>query len=297
LSVGATLLLAGVAQARPDDTYRSFQDGNWNVKGTWEIRVGGAWQALGVSDTVPNEGDTATIQNTHNVNVSDAQGIMVLTVASGGELAIDNTGVLNFNGSGTPSLTINQTDGVKVTGELKVSKSMSILGSGSLQGQANTASIGIAPDNTTAVTLTLSAATAHGRMVIQQSGSGSAAVNFVNQGFVRADAAGNIELHSSLDSVTDSATADGCQTPRWIVEINGSANLIFNEPVSALAGSFSIDEGILQVNEDVTTSGKLNFLSGADINVAAGKTFTFSGGLCPGSCGSGTSMTGNNNCP
>lgn len=304
LSIGAAVLLVGtVAQARPDDSYRSAQDGNWNQKATWEIRAGDppAWQSLSDSDTVPNEGDTATILNTHSVNVSDSQGIMNLTVSSGGELVIDGTGVLNFNGSGTPLLTINESnDGVKVAnnGVLKVSKSMSIAGaSGKLLGQGNAASIGIAPDNVTAVTLTLTS-TFHGRMIIQQSGSGTASVNFVNQGFVIADAAGNIELASTLDSVTDTATVDGCATPRWIVETNGSANLIFNVQATGLAGFFFVDEGVLQINQDVTTSGKLTFMSGSDINVAASMTFTFSGGVCPGSsCGSGTSMTGNNNCP
>jgi hypothetical protein len=254
-----------------------------------------------VESGYPVSGDTAVVSTGHTVDITGQQQVTVLTVNGTGVLQINGSGSpyaeLEFPNTGTPSITIAGSNGLVLmdNARLKVSKSLTASGNGSVVGQDD-ASCEIMMNNARLTVQLL----VHGELTFLGASGGNDTLK--NEKKIAADAAGTIELASSLELVVDSASAD-CDDPRWVVDVNGSAKLIFNIAATTLEGAFFVDEGTLEVNQNVTTGstgaqGKLKFMSGSDINVASGKTFTFSDGVCSGSsCGSGTSMTGNNNCP
>ncbi len=289
----AGLLLSGVVQAQPY-TYTSNVNpsGAWNSAGSWTSSNGGT--------TYPVSGDTATIVNGDTINITGQEQVTVLTINSGGFLNINGTGApyaeLEFPNTGSPSASVAGSDGLVLVdnARVKISKDMTLSGAGSVVGQDGaTCEFGI---NNAILTVQL---LIHGELTFAGM-SADGTDSLVNQGEIRADTNGDIDLAASLESVTDSAvgSGNGCTVHRWKVDTHGSARLLFNVAATGLLGSFYVDEGVLRVIQDVTTSGteaKLTFLSGGDINVSAGKTFA-NGAVCSGSCGS-TSMTGNNNCP
>jgi len=95
LVVAVAALLAASLGARAA-TYRSHQTGNWNSTSTWEIYVEDdppRWDQAQTGQ-IPTTGDTATVQSSHTVTVSDTRSVATLTVNSSGVIVVANGGTL-----------------------------------------------------------------------------------------------------------------------------------------------------------------------------------------------------------
>ncbi len=281
-AVASALFAAGIAQARPDDEYRSnVASGDWGSTSSWQIKSGETW--VSASD-VPASGDTATVRANHVIAVSDYQEITVLTIDASGRLDIDWDGAgpnaeLRFvqPGDAAPSLVINQSNGLRlVDGNSTISfaADVAISGTGSMQGLNSGAFFDVAAPAATTVNVT-SNVLIHGGMKFKRSGSGTG--NFINNQLVSARSGLTIEFVSSpaLSSYDDSRVGS-CSDFVWSVQDSGSV-LLFNLGQTGLSGHFSIGSGAtMTVNQNVTTSGKVS--NGGTINGSA--TFTATGGNC-----------------
>jgi hypothetical protein len=270
----AALVLGSLANARP--TYTSAGSGNWATGGTWTQ-----------TSSSPVGEDVRTIQSGHTVTITGQEQVAQLTVASGGVLLIDGSGSpfaeLNFTASGTPSLSIVGNDGVRLVdnARLRISKTMSITGAGSLQGQDNAVEVAIDTDDTTAVTLTVDVV-AEGGMAFKKHDAGTAAANLINSNQFLANVSGLIiNLDSSLNSLDDDASA-----LQWYVAADG-ASMVFNEGTLGLQGHFQLDSnGLFVFNSSVTTTGTFAITCGSnsvevDVNSA---TFRYAGGIASENC-------------
>jgi hypothetical protein len=298
----AALLVGAAAQAA---TVTSATSGDWDQGGTW---VGG---------NVPAAGDDVVIAAGHVVTLDDARTCQTLVIQTGaggnGQLRIDGSssvwGELTFNAAGSPSLSIAPANGVVLVefARIIVPKTMSFSSSsgvGSLQGLDNAVEIAIDTDNSTPVTLTVSVL-AHGKMTFKKHDAGTAAANLINDFKFLADASGNFTLASTLNSVDDTPSSDGCSSPRWVVDTAG-ANLIFNVEATGLSAGFLVDNGTLVCNANVTTaavggapnSGKFKFMGGGAVDVDAGNGIQFAfAGICPGStCSPSSPISADTNC-
>lgn len=257
--------LAGSAWAQ-GPYYQSVQNGNWGTNGTWQQRPteDDTWAA---ASEPPGCGDI--VQVSHDVTVNAQQYVTTLTVDAGDKVDIDANGIMTLCGT-TPSITINGTDGVRLTAAssaLRVEVSASLSGAGNLVGLDDSASIQIGTANgSSAVTFT-STGNIKGQLVIKRHASnGSAVGNFYNNaGLVEANvASGTLKLDSSLNSITDAAGS--CGSPQWKVATS-QAILRFDKAATGLAGYFHVGVGTagsnpatLSIFANVTTSGLLKFM-------------------------------------
>ena len=179
-------------------------------------------------------------------------------VTSTGTIIITSTGTLILTGGAKSTSTIDGT--IELTGTLKITQNNHTLsGQGQIEGQANSARIQVT-DN---LTLT-SSITVRGALEIR-AGSGT----FQNDGVVKADDATTTGSRDQLTLFT--GTFNGCG--EYKVDTSG-ATLQFRSGITAtgLAADFTVSNGALDVDENVTTTGDLSFTGGA-ISVASGKTF------------------------
>jgi hypothetical protein len=279
---------------------------------SWQIWDAGLnqYRNMKAGDPLPTNGDTVGVLNGHTITVSSTgEQVTTLTVASGGQLVISAskdlslvgasptasfTGILSitgtfFIGGSSPTVTVNAADAIVLTAntsimQVQASASLNNTSSGSLKGQNNSATVRIdVGSGSSPVTLTNNAIM-HGRFTIDKVGGGSGAGNFDNEGLVKADIdSGVILLDNSLSGISDSNAS--C-SPRWQATNGSSApypKLQFDKVATGLAGDFYAGVGVVRINANVTTSGKLDFQSGGTVDVANGSTFTFSGGFCGGS--------------
>lgn len=271
-ALSAALLLAGLAQARPN-TYTSAASGAWDDPASWTGNEPSGF---------PQATDTATIGNGHTISITvsganNVEEVANLTISSGGFLEIEGSAsyraALEFpvvSGAGTPSLSIAGTDALKIKayGDVKIFESMTLAEGGSsssFRGYDNTAKI-VMDGAAAAVTLTLGVR-GHGAFEIQGTAGGSAE-NLTNNIMLEADAAGTLKLASSLGTVNDLSGL------RWKAN-HASGILFFDTPQSGLNGNFQAAAGTLQFNQNVTTGGTFSIScpSSVDVNSA---TFDYS---------------------
>jgi hypothetical protein len=283
----AILMTAGIADARPQ--YRSqntgLNPGNWNAYQSWEI-LDGTWRDMTGGDPLPQAGDTVEVRANDLIKVSDAQAVMSLTVNGQLEIKDGSAGTpakLTIGGA-SPALVINLTDGVVLRDQyaiLEFSASVIATGSGSLEGEHNSAAIQIAPGSSGGTVTFQNSFTMHGQFTVQKKAGDSATAVFKNDSQVLADVAGGtITLASSLGSGNVLDTSGGnCSNPRWkILKPSSAAVLLFASRANGLVGDFHV-AGTLTANENVTTTAKKDLISGYVINGTG--VFTANGGNCP----------------
>ncbi len=254
--------------------YNNCIGANWDAPGVWYTSADHA-----TLTTMPGDGDTAIILPCEKVGVNldvhvdsfEVQG----ACDSGGHIMIltGKTLQIDLNSSVGPY------DGVKLDGstsKLQVNESLTLSGGGSLKGYATTAKIDIASGKT--LTLT---STAHG--VMQIGGSGS----FVNNGAVKADDRGTLEIQGSLSSLSGSG--------KWKAITSAAAVLVFREGSSSLTGSFRLNQSASIAFDGVaiTTSGSFSAVCGT-VDVSKGGSFSY--GSPPTTISADTSYTNPPSC-
>jgi hypothetical protein len=199
----------------------------------------------------------------NTLTVNDSSGF---TISSGGLLNVDDAGLVDLAGGGTH--TINGTaanNGLRLSianSRLRISSSATLSGTGYIEGQHDSALIELAAD----VAFT-SAITIEGNLQIVpvQYATGT---RFINNGFVDANNAGTLELNVHY---LDTATPTG-PSGSWRVGDSGSAFLKFSVGSTLMSGTFTVSNGMLDIDQNITTSGNLTF-TGGTISVAPGVTF------------------------
>lgn len=261
-----------VGHSRAEGTnYTSIQSGSWRDQQSW-------WPV-----GVPMCGDTVTIQNGHTIEVDQEEEATALTVLTGGQLNLiayeGCAGTLTICAAGTGSFAVDTADGVALVGdgsELRFEQSVTIGGTGSIQGLENDSAVVLMTSAERDVTLT-SLIAIHGALSIKESGAGKGF--FYNAGGVTADLPGQtLQLHASLDGVVDIPSS--CTGPLWSVVAAGAV-LRFATGAD-LEGAFRVGPGTLDVDAPVHTDGKLTFASGGAITPAPFACFSY-GGHC-GNC-------------
>ena len=192
----------------------------------------------------------------HTLTVTQSSGLVIFP---SGNLFAQPGGALRLTGGGTPKI-----DGVIfLWGTLEIADNdVTLKGDGWITGEIAGALVLI----NDALTLT-NQITIDGVLQITEPAGGAANTAFVNNGTVRANASGTLEI--SIDSL-------GISAGRWEVGTNSSAVLKLNHgsSVRTHSGDFTVADGAtLDVNETVTTTGDLTFTSGT-LRVAAGESFT-----------------------
>lgn len=338
----AAMMLAGtVAQARQTTFTSANGGGPWRTAGSWD--VGSGYPVAGdiviVTQNNPITVTNADAAATVSVNASaslqvNASGVLTvtgaitasgtlqinsngqvsvddLTVASGGLVQLDGNGasiaeLLFPSGAASPSLTINQANGVVLldSARIRVAKNMSITGSGSLQGQNNTAEISIDTDNVTAVTLQPDVPI-HGNLKLAKYDAGSAVATFHNNhaSGINADVSGTVTLGANVvftgsgpwlvsasgAAMVIEANADpSASTGVWTISASGGS-MTWNAAASGLSGAFTVAgggtltfnvasssmtsnfivqaNGLINVNQDVTTNGTLSIYCGTNTKI------------------------------
>ena len=187
-----------------------------------------------------------------------------LTICFGGKLIVDGAGTVVLNGGGTSPL--NGRIELQVSGSTLrfEDNSVTLSGIGYVEGQSNGARIEIAAENSPGISLISSINIVGALEIAGLSADGKTTGTFTNSDIVHADGA------SGDKRITvESGTIDGSGT--WQVS-HSDAEIQFDVAATGLSGTFDIDAGTLDINEDVTTTGDLEF-SGGTIEVAATKTF------------------------
>jgi hypothetical protein len=280
--VGAMLAMAGTAMAAE---YRSKQNGNWNQTTTWEEKSGVNWRP---ATAVPTSGDIATVLNGHTVTVSsNSQQITTLAVQTGGTLVISSTMDLSLAGSG-PSAAIDGTFTVSGTFNLNSSSGTPYIAVRSTQSIPATGGVVVGQvaseiridANSAAVTMT-NDGTIRSLVTIYGINTGSNAAAFSNHGVVKADAAGSLLIDAASPTANFSISDNG--SAKWVVDVNGSAVLVFNKGFTGSGAlEMKVSGGAATFNDSVTVGSLLYNLG--TINVAASKSLT-SGTAPSGSCG------------
>jgi hypothetical protein len=268
-AVSAALLLGSVAAARPTNYTSAVatNPGDWSDPNNWSPAG------------VPAAGDTVTISNGDVVVVTDYQEITTVTIDSGCRLDIDwdgsgaNAELRFLQPSGSAALVINAANGLRIrdgNSTLSFGVSVRVQGSGSLQGEHNSAIIDLVPANGATVELR-NDAEFHGAMVIKKTGAGTG--NFKNGSRVLADMAnGTLLLDASLSAILAEVNASSaCGTYDWEVQ-GASSTLQFDKGTTALVGYFRVDAGVMTINANVQTSGKKKLENSGSINGSASFT-------------------------
>ena len=229
-------------------------------------------------------GQTLTVDCDATVHLTTNATYDNFVVNSGGTLNIYSPVTLTLNGGGTS--TVNGTINLLGAGsELKFTTyNHSVIGNGAIVGQHASAKIAI--DGYTLI----NCITISGRLEITD---GASTGIFINQGRVRADASGTLEI--SVDEVRDSSQG------LW-QSMHCDAILLFDSTIATMTagnmdGDFELFAGIIRLDEPLTTDGRLMmsggtldvnqnttmnadnnslfcYICGGTIEVAAGKTFT-----------------------
>jgi hypothetical protein len=255
--VAMFMLDVPAAQAIDKFFYNGGTPGNWSADANW-------WSDRNhtTSTTKPLNGDTAIILTGETCNVD-------ITNGRADGFQVEGTGLLNIQAGKLLEIDSNSTivpsSGVILEGaasELKISATLTISGDGSLEGKSNTALITIADG----LTFT-SETTIKGQLqIVQVAGGGTTRFINATNGLVHANVAGTIDLNvDALDDGTNRSPGN------WQVS-NASAFLKFSTAGTLLSGNFTVSAGILDINENVTTTGDLDF-TGGKIDVESGDTF------------------------
>ncbi len=295
LAALASFTVIGAANAQQNGDFRSKATGNWGTTSSWQI-YNGSWGDPAPGD-FPIAGEKATVRNGHTISLTSAEAIATLIIDSGGTVtsnantltvssgAVTLNGTLNVSSSGVvdvatgTTLTYNSGASLTIDGELRMSTSSSVLkfaadypssGSGMIRGQDDSAKIQIAADKTLTSGLTV-----EGRMEIEGLAPGGAETNygaFVNNGTVKANAAGVFRLVTNLRIVSGSGA--------WELGSSTSTDnpiLRFDTQATGLTGTFLInDQGsLLDINQNVTTNVDITYNNGGINTQTNSVSFTF----------------------
>lgn len=338
MAMGAAMCISSFAMAQPNDG--DFQSaggsyaGYWDQTASWLVYDSNVDPPWTPANSVPTStdvvtivsGDTITVRNASavadtltvsgtlaiaaSVSTPAALTVRVATSASGG--LVDITGgsgltpgagsFIFSNANGTPSLTVNQNDGVKLenaNSKIVAQASMTISGTGSLKGLANFATIELSVASASNVQL-VSQVLMYGQFEILRSGVGAGLGVFDNSGQIQANVnGGEILLDGSLDSIIDSAY--DCAHPRWLVDVGG-ASLRFGRAATGLVGDFRVGTGVasgtyatLYIDASVTTSNDLKLMHRGVIDVT-GVSFTFGANCSSPDCSPTPGSIGDTTC-
>ena len=211
--------------------------------------------------TVSAAAECLEVKSGENVEIAEDRTVECVTIAATGSLTIKTSITLTI--AGTAGHSASTVDGTLVLegadSTLKITQSDHTLnGQGELIAKSNTARVQI-----TGNLVLTSEITIEGALQIR-AGSGT----FSNSGLVHANRNATPWMLTLY-----SGTFDGAGEYR--VSTNSSAVLGFRAGVTAtgLTGQFTVSNGTLDIDEDVTTTGDL-VQTGGMIDVAPNKTFT-----------------------
>lgn len=186
-----------------------------------------------------------------------------LTICAGGLLKVEGNGMVVLNGGGTSPLN-GRIELEQDSSTLKIADSdHTLTGSGAIEGQNADAQILITDGETLTSEITI-----QGALTIDDAAGASA--TFTNHGLVHAN-------RTSADWVLDvkTATTNDNSGNRWKVSAHQNAELRFSSAATGLGGDFTVSNGKLRIDENVTTTGDLSF-TGGKIVVASGCSAKFS---------------------
>jgi hypothetical protein len=224
---------------------------NWSDGDSWWTEA-----TCSGSHGVPDADDPATILTNKTVNVDTTTAVCRnLTVESGATVNVATGKKLTLTPtSGTLTSTITGTIYLQgAASELFADvNDHTIVGTGAIVGQNDTAAIRVASNKT----LTLgSTATVRGRLkILTDPPAGGGTTKFVNLGTVNADAAGGTLSVEPFEVDDDSAA-------QWKVTTTG-AKLLWDTYAASLHGNFVVSGGELEVADQLGTFGTLTMTEG-----------------------------------
>ena len=253
--------MGAVSPAQADVCTFTPTSGIWASAGNWDCSA---------EEDIPDSDDHAIIPSGKTCDVdadADAQGLGVsgtLDIASGTTLTLHGVSgdvLVNVQFAGT----INLVGSDSVLEFLEDGLIVSEGEAGKIVGADDDAQI-ILADNTTLTNKVI----IEGNLQITEAAIDDA--TFVNEGTVHANASGT--LYINTDQMEDSL---GLGQPRWKVSRNSSAVLKL-EPTNAtaptLAANFRVENGTLDIQATVNTTGDLS-QTGGTISVADGAVLQF----------------------
>jgi hypothetical protein len=216
--------------------------------------------------TKPSSSDVALIES--NCYVDEDANCVSFAVSSSKYLILENgsgTGyTLRVFGSGTSTIDPNATVQLTQSGSvLQFLDSHTVSGDGKIEGSDPSAEIQIG-NAATARTLT-STTTIEGTLKIEPGDNATATMTFFNNGTVKAN---GTEDGDVLDVNPDVLGGSG----KWWVTTDPDAELQFTKGSTSLTGEFEVNNGTLDVLDNVETTDDLTF-DGGEIHVAANKRF------------------------
>lgn len=233
--------------------------GSYNVSSNWVDKDGG--------HAVPTSSSAILIPAGREVSIVSTVAAKLANVEvdgdSRGKIIVKKDGVFKL---GTPltvstlngDLILNSAGGGTINPVLKLGGGhwIDTDGGGTIQSPDLDATITSDHTNAAQYRLTIGeGVTLTGRFLIMS--------QFTNDGTVNANAGGLIELASGSDPKGSG---------QWQVSAS-TAELKFGDDAITLSGTFTIEQGILRVNDDVTTAGFLYVRNAGRVIVAADKRF------------------------
>ena len=243
------------------DYYQTVAAGDWDSLAIWQGSDDGVtWTALVAGDDIPSIGSTITVQN--NITVSTSVTISSVTVNSGAQITISNTGTMIVDNGGT--LTVDGTlvnDGTLINkGAIDNSGSMSGAGGFDFANNANTVTYSGGTDLNPQSVI----ATTYDNLVVD----GIASV--VSDITIQSD----MEINGSLTAVDVTVDGDMEVTGTFV----STGNIVFSgASAQSVSGNGSISFHNVEFNNAMSVTIE------SDINVSG--DFTNSDGF---SAGSGT---------
>lgn len=223
------------------------------VTGCPVMNANHTWLAL----KIERDGSLTTGANSLTVKNTGA-----LEVQCGGVLTVNNaSGQVSLGGGGTHPI-CGEIELTTSLATLKIEETVLLTGGGTIEGKHNSAAILIDGGQTLTSQITI-----EGTLTIQRSGTGVA--TFVNNGLVHAN-----RRSTPFIITLDTVTVEGCGKFK-VGDASSSDEINFASTVIAdgdLAASFTVLDGILDLDTDVITTGRLRFFDGK-IEVAANKVF------------------------
>jgi hypothetical protein len=250
-AVLAVLLVGATAQAT-DNTFSDAGSNDWNTPGNWSLgHVPTADEnAVIPADNVCNIGITTAVADTIEVYGT-------LNIAAGAKLTLD--------GSESSTSYVSGAGKVYLLGsgsELSFTSNNHTVSHSGTPGEIIGCHINVKITITIVITIEIKIT---GSMEIQASGG-----TFVNDGIVEANRNGASD--NMLTCYSGTFTGSGT----YKVSVSGATlKFVLGITATGLATDFVVPAGTLDIDEDVTTSGDLNF-TGGTINVAANKTLSIS---------------------
>ena len=228
-----------------------------------------AMSAAVETDTLTIECDGVVTTGAYTLTITASNGLTIDAVSGDctdpGLLNVDGAGTVDLTGGGT-SQTIDGTLQLSVSGSTLsiTTNGCTIDGSGKIEGRNNAARIEIAAEDNPGISLISSIDIVGALEIAGLSAEGKTTGTFTNSGIVDADGASDDKR-----IIVVSGTIDGGGT--WRVSAS-DAEIQFDVAATGLTGIFDIDAGTLDINENVTTTGDLDF-TGGTIDVAPTKAF------------------------